>query len=706
MRKENSAIRTKFISEAGSQLINADYFAFVELDNYACYCIADGIDNDRTKESAKLAVSTVIDEFYQRPGMGKGLMKHYLEKAHQTLLRESGTFRLEASVLVVITDYKKVRYANAGNTRMYHWRNGKIINQSKDQSLSQNLAERGDLALDKIEEHEERHNLYCYAGQRGSFKPYVSKKTKMFDGDSISLMTCGIWENTGIAELLDAIEDAKGPEDVCMSMEEIILSQRLRNIQNYTFACVYIDKVYLNPNKQRNQKLIKKIVIPIAIVLFMLLIAFIISKVMLYRKIGSLWNNIEVAVEDMAVGMDEEGNSNYDKAKNIYDEFDSKSELSNKRVIEAKYYLNLLKYREDYVNGETCYDRYVSACKILTCLVGKKGFERVENDGLDSKILSLSALHKIDKDYLDKSARDDLENFKESFLEEYEVVKAEYKIYMLMDKAKKEFEANINDSSNDRDLIDDAKAYGIIIYNFDGTDFENVYKDLKTAIALAKSENIDLDTTLEEYNEFLSVVNSRLSYIKAMSYKSEAEKLVKNGQYEEARIAYNNAIDALEHAGADTYAGDISDLEGMMESVSQRISDEQADTLNEETRTMVSNADTKFKAGKYDDAYEICKEVSEKLAQNGISSGIVYDDLVVLRERIDNAQKGEKYEKEALGYENEADYDMAYSTYEYAQKSYKEAGVDEKEAEMRKKLNEISKLIKQMEENETENSNK
>ena len=702
MRKENSAIRTKFVSEAGSQLVNADYFAFVELDNYACYCIADGIDNDRTKESAKLAVSTVIDEFYQKPGMGKGLMKRYLEKAHQTLLRESGTFRLEASVLVIVTDYKKVRYANAGNARMYHWRNGKIINQSKDQSLSQNLAERGDLALDKIEEHEERHNLYCYAGQRGSFKPYVSKKTKMFDGDIISLMTCGIWENTGIAELLDAIEDAKGPEDVCTSMEEIILSQRLRNIQNYTFACVYIDKVYLNPNKQRNQKLIKKIVIPIAIVLFMLLIAFIISKVMLYRKIGSLWNNIEVAVEDMAAGMDEEGNGNYDKAKNIYDEFDSKSELSNKRVIEAKYYLNLLKYREDYVNGETCYDRYVSACKILTCLVGKKGFERVENDGLDSKILSLSALHKIDADYLDKSARDDLDNFKEAFLDEYEEIKTEYEIYRLLEEAKKEFTDEINNTSNDRDLIDDAKACGIIIYSFEGTEFENIYKDLKSSIAQAVSENIDLNTTLKEYDEFLAAVNSRLYYIKGKAYESEADEFVKNGQYEDAKTAYNNAIDAMKKAGSDTYAGDISDLEGKIESVAQMVSDEKADALNEETRTLVLNAAAKFDDGKYDEAQDICDEVSEKLAQNNISSGIVYDDLEKLRARIDFAKDGEKYEKEALEYEQKGDYEMAYSTYEYAQKAYEEAGVDEKERKMRTKLNEIGKLIKQMEENETE----
>ena len=35
MRKQNSTFQSAFISEAGSELENNDYFAFVELENYA-----------------------------------------------------------------------------------------------------------------------------------------------------------------------------------------------------------------------------------------------------------------------------------------------------------------------------------------------------------------------------------------------------------------------------------------------------------------------------------------------------------------------------------------------------------------------------------------------------------------------------------------------------------------------------------------------
>ena len=699
MRKENSVIRTKFISEAGSQLVNADYFAFVELDNYACYCIADGIDNDKVKESAKLAVTAIIDAFYQRPGMSKGIMRGYLEKAHQVLLKESGTFRLEASVLVIVTDYKKVRYANAGNARLYHWRNGRIINQSKDQSLTQNLVERGDLALDKLEEHEERHNLYCYAGQRGKFKPYVSKKIKMSDGDIISLATCGIWENTGIAELLDAIEDAKGPEDVCTGMEDIVLSQRLRNIQNYTFACIYVDKVYLNPNKQRNEKLIKKIVIPIVIVLVLLLIAFIISKIMLYRKIDSMWHNIGLAVEDMAENMDEEGNNSYESALKMYNQFDSKSELSINKVIEAKYFLNLFKYREDYLDAKDCYERYVAACKIMTSLVGKKGFERVENDGLTNKELSTS-LRILDDKYLDKLPEKAYERYKEEFIDIYEELKIEYQIYMKLNETKKMFESEIK--QNQEDQIERALEKGVLVYHFEDTEYYHLYDELKVMITEAVNANINLSTTLAEYEAFINVVGNELQYIKGKAYASQGEDFAKSNNFVRAKEAYEDAKNAYKEGKDNIYAGEINEIDGILSGLENKISDSNATKLSEELRSEVEQAASKFEKGKYSEAKEQCDKIKKKMSSNNITSGVIYDDLIKLQECAELAVAAEALEEEAKGYEKDKNYMEAYDAYDRAQKKYEEAGVSDKERSMRKKLNEINKILKEQEEQNKE----
>lgn len=117
MRKLNSKFNTSFVSEEGTYLQNKDYFAFVELDNYACYVIADGIDEDKDLESAKLAVTTFIKNFSARPTMNRFFLRKYLRDVNSELIGSSRNVRLKASITVVVTNYSKVIYSVIGNTR-------------------------------------------------------------------------------------------------------------------------------------------------------------------------------------------------------------------------------------------------------------------------------------------------------------------------------------------------------------------------------------------------------------------------------------------------------------------------------------------------------------------------------------------------------------------------------------------------------------
>ena len=63
MRKQNSEFLTAFTSEANTHLKNTDSFAYVELDDYACYVIADGIDDAVDAKSARLCVDSILSAF-------------------------------------------------------------------------------------------------------------------------------------------------------------------------------------------------------------------------------------------------------------------------------------------------------------------------------------------------------------------------------------------------------------------------------------------------------------------------------------------------------------------------------------------------------------------------------------------------------------------------------------------------------------------
>ena len=278
MRKDNASFITKFISEAGSYLVNADYFAFVELKDYACYVIADGIDIDEKKESAKLAITTVITKFSENPGMSAGKLKQYMKAAHQTLLEEAEEIRLEASMTILLTDYKKAMWAHAGNCRLYWLKNGAIRTATKDTSLTQKMVDDEEIPIDQLAYHEERNNLYTYLGQPGRFSPVISGKKVLEDGDILLLMTRGVWENVGEAEIIDAIDGVSKAEDVCTGLEDVILSQRMDVIENYTIATVFVDKIYKNPKAGKYKKWIK-IGVSLLVVVLTLVLTLTISRV-------------------------------------------------------------------------------------------------------------------------------------------------------------------------------------------------------------------------------------------------------------------------------------------------------------------------------------------------------------------------------------------------------------------------------------------
>ena len=265
MRKQNSTFKTAFISEAGSGLENNDYFAFVELEKYACYVIADGLNDLPDAESARLATQTIILAFEEHPSIKKRAILSYLEAADKALAKADSKEKLKASVTVVVTDYAKARYGYAGNTRLRLYRDGSVKEQTKDMSLGTQLVKEKELPEDALSRHEQRNNLHTYLGQGKGFRPFVSKKIKLVNGDIFTLYSRGIWENLDNGELDDVFSEAKDePQESLDNIEDLLLSKQPGDLENYTFASIFVDEVFLNPNQKRR---IKKIVIVTVVVM-------------------------------------------------------------------------------------------------------------------------------------------------------------------------------------------------------------------------------------------------------------------------------------------------------------------------------------------------------------------------------------------------------------------------------------------------------
>lgn len=266
MRRLNSQFKTRFISEPGADGKNSTYYGFVEMDQYFCMAVAEGYDGEGGKDSAKLAVDTVIEAFVQKPGMKSYKLKACLSKANKVLKEQSIRFKLKAGILLMVSDYTRFKYAVCGNVMVYAMRNNTVYHQSLTHTVYQSMREENPEKESVNMTPEETRNLYHYLGGDGHCT--VSGKIKLNDGDMLLTATESFWSRVTRVEVLDAFESLKSQEEFLGDLQELYLKGTTEYIPSCCLAAVQIEKAY-----KENTRLKKKILLWILILTLILAVA-------------------------------------------------------------------------------------------------------------------------------------------------------------------------------------------------------------------------------------------------------------------------------------------------------------------------------------------------------------------------------------------------------------------------------------------------
>ena len=596
MRKLNSKFITNFISEAGTYLQNKDYFAFVELDKYACYVIADGIDEDKEKETAKIAVTAFIKRFSEKPSMNNFIIKKYLREVNDEVIDNSRNVRLKASITVVINNYSELKYYTIGNTRFYLYKDGYLKLKSKDESLTQTLADKEVIPLDKMAKHIERNNLKTYLGEDKLGKIYASKKIKLNDKDVFVLLTRGIWENCDAKEIEEAIEGTKEPKEVTDNVEDIILSKQPKDLQNYTIAVTFVEKVYINPEKKKLIKKILMISIPIIILLIVLLVVLHIRKNNRINAIAEM-NSYETSAEDYL------NNDNIEKAN---------EDLKNALDIAKKYKLD---DETEKIDGEYKYtDLIMQADKYLE----QKKYE----DALDKYILALeesSDYDNLGKEYINKKiditkncitvsdlltlADEQLESGDDKAAEANYLEAKRLALDSYLKDEKKEAMDKLQKIYDDRaKAADDAKAAA----DKEEADKKAADDEAKKAEEDAKKQQEDAAKKEEEAKKTAEEAQS-----KAIDLRKNGDLNYVSGDYVNAKMYYALAKEAFEEIGSNSLSDELEEKINLMD---KKITDS-AD-MKSEADKYLDVANTKYLSQDYNSAkilYLLAKDTYEKL---------------------------------------------------------------------------------------------
>ena len=198
-------------SDIGKRDKNEDSFLVCEREGALIAAVADGLGGCRGGE---VASAFAVDELKQRFEANAALdLGKALEEINSGLLlkqRELG-MKMKTTICAVLINAEHTVAANIGDSRIYAFKDGRIVFQSIDHSVAQMCVDSGEITPDMIREHEDRCILTRSLGGR----QYVGIDTVVaYNDDYDSLLICsdGFWEFVYEDEMCEALKSSQTPQ--------------------------------------------------------------------------------------------------------------------------------------------------------------------------------------------------------------------------------------------------------------------------------------------------------------------------------------------------------------------------------------------------------------------------------------------------------------------------------------------------------------
>lgn len=202
--------------------------------------VADGLGGYANGEVAsKIAVDTIFDAL-QDKRIDEETLIYAIIKASD-FIRDASIGGYSTAAALWIGDHDGVA-AHVGDSRIYQFRDGRIIFQSTDHSAVQMAVLVGELEPDALRHHKNRNRLFRVLGKENESPKADSTELSIQPGDRFLLCSDGFWEPVTEEDMLRTIQETADAEQWLEAMKKIVTSARNPRQDNYTAVCIVAKK--------------------------------------------------------------------------------------------------------------------------------------------------------------------------------------------------------------------------------------------------------------------------------------------------------------------------------------------------------------------------------------------------------------------------------------------------------------------------------
>lgn len=190
---------TKFSSIGTKRKVNQDALEIAEIDGGVLFILCDGMGGEIAGESVSELATKSIKSFFSASRDEDYLdrLKTSVSEANDYIFSVSGTkpdLKKMASTIELLFLKNNIAYiAHIGDSRIYHLKNGKLKQLTKDHSLIQKLLDEGFLTLKEAENHPERNVVLKAIGEKGFIEADLLKvKLNQYDKNKFFICSDGV----------------------------------------------------------------------------------------------------------------------------------------------------------------------------------------------------------------------------------------------------------------------------------------------------------------------------------------------------------------------------------------------------------------------------------------------------------------------------------------------------------------------------------
>jgi serine/threonine protein phosphatase PrpC len=150
---------------------------------------------------------------------------------------------MRTTMVMLIASPEAAMWTHAGDSRLYWFRDGKIREQTLDDSVPQRLVAAGEISADQIRFHEDRSKLLNSLGGREQVTAsHHEMPAAPAPGDAFLLASDGFWEGVTESEMEDDFGASKSSEAWIGRMEARVKWRAAADHDNYSAIAVRVLK--------------------------------------------------------------------------------------------------------------------------------------------------------------------------------------------------------------------------------------------------------------------------------------------------------------------------------------------------------------------------------------------------------------------------------------------------------------------------------